>query len=800
MGEFRHHADDLPIFVWIQRPDGYIEWANKTWYDYVRLPHGIGTTIEGWERVIHPDDLHIVVDAFGTAISRQETYECEQRVKPSGGDASTYRWFLARSTPRFDRDGALLYWLGTGPDIHDSKMLVQKDSDSFRIMGDAVPQIMWSARPNGEMNWCNRRWTEYTGQSRGEAKGTGWTAIHHPSYLETAARRWAHSVATGEPFEEEFPLRGADGTFRWFLHRGMPLRDASGHIVQWYGTSTNIDAEHRLRLRDAFSSRAGERLARSLSIEETMETASRLAVPEFGDWAMIYLADLGGRVALRATYHRDEAKNAKAQTLIGREYIRKEKGVTSVDVIKNARPQFQSVVTREDLAQTVASELLPTFLEIGLGSVVIVPLLHAGKAIGTFVVVRDVGAPAYGERDVSFFELLASRIAPAIANAASYEREKRISRTFQYAAMHAELPQIPGFAFDAIYETGSAEALVGGDWYDAFRLGDGRIVLSVGDVAGSGLDAAVTMGSVRQSIRTAALINPEPVAVLDAVDRIVRAMGDDRFVTAFVGVLDPVHLELSYSSAGHPPPLLWRADGTIEALSHGDLPLGLRRRSGQKSSGILLESGCILAMYTDGLTECARDPLTGEENVGKALLAIDDPRHAARSIYRSIMHGGAPHDDVAIMTLAIETPTLQNSIKDWTFDALDGDAARYVRAELVCSLRDAGLSEDEISGAELVFGELLGNVVRYAAGRAKIMLDLTSSYPVLHVLDDGTGFEHNARLPIDPMQESGRGLFIASSLAYELTVSPRIGGGSHARAVIACHSDRRKPAESFVAR
>jgi Stage II sporulation protein E (SpoIIE)/Plasmid pRiA4b ORF-3-like protein len=111
------------------------------------------------------------------------------------------------------------------------------------------------------------------------------------------------------------------------------------------------------------------------------------------------------------------------------------------------------------------------------------------------------------------------------------------------------------------------------------HLPDGRVVLSIGDVAGSGLEAAVTMASVRQSIRTAALINPDPVRVLDAVDRIVRAMTHDRFVTAWVAVFDPVCCELVFANAGHPPPLVRYAGGSIAELAYGRSRRARRERS-----------------------------------------------------------------------------------------------------------------------------------------------------------------------------------------------------------------------------
>src|ERR1700694_3403904 len=101
---------------------------------------------------------------------------------------------------------------------------------------------MWSALPDGWIDWFNARWYEYTGQTPEQAAGWGWQAVQHPEDLPSVMREWPASIATGEPFEMESRLRRADGTFRWFITRAAALRDDAGRIVRWYGTSTDIDA------------------------------------------------------------------------------------------------------------------------------------------------------------------------------------------------------------------------------------------------------------------------------------------------------------------------------------------------------------------------------------------------------------------------------------------------------------------------------------------------------------------------------------------------------------------------------
>ncbi len=368
-----------------------------------------------------------------------------------------------------------------------------------------------------------------------------------------------------------------------------------------------------------------------------------------------------------------------------------------------------------------------------------------------------------------------------------FEREKHASRAFQAAALPHLLPSLPGLTFSAVYEPAEAEALVGGDWFDAFRLPDGRIVLSVGDVIGSGLDASITMSAVRQAIRGAAQVFPDPAAVLDAADRALRSEQPDRIVTAFVAVFDPLTLALTFASAGHPFPLVRHRDGSITELAAIDLPIGLRdeeRRDRSVNGHVTLSDGALLVLYTDGLTESTRDAIEGEHRLREALSSPEvfeaaDPAVAIRTAVLT-----AATDDVAILTLRVGAAQGEVVHPRWTFPAQAAETAMRVRQEIGALLQRFGATASEAGDAELIFGELLGNVVRHTEGDVEAALDLTGEVPVLHVLDRGPGFSFYARLPNDNMSESGRGLYITTMLARDVSVTPRSDGGSHARAVL----------------
>ena len=382
---------------------------------------------------------------------------------------------------------------------------------------------------------------------------------------------------------------------------------------------------------------------------------------------------------------------------------------------------------------------------------------------------------------------------------ASYERAERVSSRFQQAALPARLPQVAGFRFNAAYLPGNDEAHIGGDWYDVMRLADGRIVISIGDVSGSGLGAAITMAAMRQVIRGVAYVHPDPVMILDAAGRTLCEEFPDDQVSAFVGVIDPISLILTYASAGHPSPLLRMPDGTIEQLPYDGTILGVRAAGEQPSRRRQLLEDALLVLYTDGLIE--PDPIGGERRIAQSLqdlhgVQTDNVAQALQQAARSEQS----RDDVAVLVVCVERSPFRiergnpvRGVSRWEFDAGDPTAAQLARTAFTADLREVTSMTEDLFTAELVFGELIGNVARYAAGPVQVLVDWMGSAPVLHVRDRGPGFSHIPKLPRDIMAENGRGLYIISALTDEFDVEREPDGGSHARAVLSLSRRRLTP-------
>jgi serine phosphatase RsbU (regulator of sigma subunit)/anti-sigma regulatory factor (Ser/Thr protein kinase) len=367
---------------------------------------------------------------------------------------------------------------------------------------------------------------------------------------------------------------------------------------------------------------------------------------------------------------------------------------------------------------------------------------------------------------------------------ADLAREQRVANRFQTAAMVKDLPQVDGFVLSGYYDSATTDLGVGGDWYDAFTLADGRIVLTVGDVAGKGLDASILMAKVRQSLRTAAAIHIEPGAILDAADRTLRVEYPDAVVTAFVGIVDRIEETFVFANAGHPWPFLRRARGTIDELRSIALPLGLRDVGTPETQTTPFRRNEMLVLYTDGLVEATHDVIAGEARLRAAIAELDpSDEDGARTLVDRMLTDAAI-DDVAVIVVSCTDDLAPSQLLRRSVASDDGHAVGAVRAEIVRALRLRGASESDMLTAELIFSELIGNVYRYAPGTAEIVLDLSGAQPVLHVLDTGDGFQHVARLPSNIFSENGRGLFLVASLSDDFHIMRRPGGGSHARVVL----------------
>ena len=194
--------------------------------------------------VTHPDDLdRDLLQAKALLRGDIPSYSMNKRYLRKDGSQIWVR--LTGSLKRGER-GEPEYFIASVDDISEqirTKEELDRSESVFRTVVNAIPQLTWMARPDGHIYWYNDRWREYTGIKTGEVEEGGWQSVHHPEFLQKVIDRWKQSLEAGSPFEMEFPMRGADGRFRWFLTRVLPVRNAAGQVSLWVGTNTLIDEQ-----------------------------------------------------------------------------------------------------------------------------------------------------------------------------------------------------------------------------------------------------------------------------------------------------------------------------------------------------------------------------------------------------------------------------------------------------------------------------------------------------------------------------------------------------------------------------
>ena len=258
--------DTIPAMVWTKLPDGSADFLNQRFREFTgfSVEGGLG---EGWLQAIHPEDRASSVDEWRAAFATGKPFEFEARLRRADGE---YLWFLLRGAPLRDEAGKIVKWFGTTTDIEDRK----RAEEQSRALIDAIPQQIWSGPPDGSLDFCNARWRSYMGFTQEELQGEGWQGMLHPDDRERVLNAWRESVMNGTPYEQEERHRGADGQYRWFLARGVPLRDAEGRIVRWYGTNTDIEDRKRT---EAALQEAEANLARVTRVVALGELAATIA-------------------------------------------------------------------------------------------------------------------------------------------------------------------------------------------------------------------------------------------------------------------------------------------------------------------------------------------------------------------------------------------------------------------------------------------------------------------------------------------------------------------------------------------
>ncbi|HEV7282401.1 MAG TPA: PAS domain S-box protein [Pirellulaceae bacterium] len=361
-----------------------------------------------------------------TAAGRHAPYEKEYVRK----DGSRVPVLVGTSYLGKDPEGSEL-GVGFILDLTESKKAeraLRESEEKFRHMADTIPQLAWMAGPDGHIFWYNRRWYEYTGTTPEQMEGWGWQSIHDPLELPKVLERWKRSIASGEPFDMVFPLKGADGLFRPFLTRVNPLRGEGG-IRYWFGTNTDISEQKRAEDASRFLADASAALASVLDCRSTLEKVAWLAVPRFGDWCAVHLVEPDGSLRRLAVAHADPSKVQLAYELLRRYPPDPSVLVGAAHVARTGESELSEEINDSLLAAADRDEeRLRILRQIGLKSYVCVPMKVRGKTLGVLTFVAAESSRRYSAAELALAEELAARAAVAVENTLLYDELREADR------------------------------------------------------------------------------------------------------------------------------------------------------------------------------------------------------------------------------------------------------------------------------------------------------------------------------------------------------------------------------------
>jgi PAS domain S-box-containing protein len=546
---------------------------------------------------------------------------------------------------------------------------MRRTTERYRSLVQAGNQVVWVTDPAGKVAEDSPEWRWITGQSPEEFLASGWLAAVHPDDRASTEREWLECVRTGAVFDGTYRVRTKSGSYRYYDVRAVPI-EREGAIVEWMGASTDVTGQ---READEMRARLTEQLSAAALRTSRLQQATSSLAGELSVMGVVGVITEVGQSAIGA--------DRSSVALVSKDRLRLRmitsdgtqdgpgelSGEVPLDVpsvmtaaIALRRPLIcgspQSLRRQFEAEADVDLFLQHTDEMAWVG----LPLITSGEPIGalqfSFTRPRQIT-----DEDRVFLEALAGQCALALERAMLYEREHTTAETLQRSLLPDQLPEVPGVALRARYrpvtQVGRDGIEVGGDWYDAFRLPDGKLAVAAGDVMGKGLTAAAGMGRVRNALRALALTDPRPAAVLAGLDRLFIATElDEQVTTVCYLVVDPETGEGVIGNAGHLPPLLL-GPGQQPRLYQTEEGTPLGWASPRQQYPFSVAPGNTAVLYSDGLVENRQRGLhVGlDELVTVAAQApgeiVADPDQLIDYFVEKMVEGYEQDDDVTVLVL-----------------------------------------------------------------------------------------------------------------------------------------------------
>ncbi len=540
--------------------------------------------------------------------------------------------------------------------------------------------------PDDPIIWANPAFERLTGYAAADLLGRNCRVLQGPRTDRTVVARIHQALAQGLTVADTLLNYRKDGTPFWNQVVISPVYDADGRLTHHVGIQADVTARvesERARdaaLGEAQASRArmhllaqvSEEIARRLDYDDALVALAEIAVSRLATWGFIVVTNERGRLERLHVAARHPVRAQDAHDL--------ERGdpswVMRSAVFELARTDDSRFDARpfsidlEALAQQVPGHRLEVLRRLGLGAALAVPLRARDHFIGALCLLHDT-VDGFTAEDVVTAGHVGQRAAIALDNVRLYLRERSAALTLQHSLL-PDVPTVPGLDVAASYLPALHRAEVGGDWFDVMPLPDGAIGLAVGDVVGHDLAAAASMGQLRSVLRSHAWSGARAGRVIAHLDELVRGLGMADLATcvylrlerpeepadgsADVEAAPRPPDRLTYSRAGHPPPLIRLRGGEVLSLDQAlTTPVGVvNLHTPDPQAEVELPQGAMLVVYTDGLIERRdRSLRDGIAELVRALSAVSDDACAAdvRDQLVGRFVGSEQEDDVCVLVV-----------------------------------------------------------------------------------------------------------------------------------------------------
>ncbi|ELS50745.1 SpoIIE family protein phosphatase [Streptomyces viridochromogenes] len=558
------------------------------------------------------------------------------------------------------------------------------------------------------------------------------------------------------------------------------MQDPSGRVLGVTEIVEDVTDRHRARRRLALLNEAGTRIGSTLDVARTARELAEVAVPALADALSVDLLEpvaRGEEPAPDATgpLRRTAARGIRPEALqvmypVGHLFSFPEQ-TAQARCLAERRPVLQPTLEVGSALFSADAARAEQALALGVHSLMVVPLVARGVALGLVCLWRSQRPEPFEEDDLTLAEEFAGRAAVCIDNARRYTQQYQAAEALQRSLLPSEVPEHPAVETARRYLPARASTGVGGDWFDVIPLSGLRVALVVGDVVGHGMHASATMGRLRAAVRTLAHLDLAPDEVLARLDDLVDQLATEQRqangntpqivgATCLYAIYDPVSRICAMGRAGHPPPTVVGADGRVRPV---ELPAGPPLGLGGlpfETAELELEEGSLLALYSDGLL------LADQRDIdqGLALLrtALAGPARSLEDTCKAVEDAllpDRPADDVTLL-LGRTRVLAAEQVATWELSA-EPTAAGRARALVRGRLTEWGLQELAFT-TEVIVSELVTNAYRYAGG--PVLLRLIRDGRLICEVSDTSNTSPHLR-QARSTDEGGRGLFLVAQLS-----------------------------------